>query len=188
MALVRWDPISELAGHRDRQAQPHVFGPLQRERFAGLGSAGGYLRDREPRSGHQGGTSGHEARADHVTFENNVLTLKGERAESEVSQDRFRRVERRSGTFSRSFTLPNTADATGITASYKDGVLTVRHSAAGRGEAEADRRRVTSQRHRSVRSGRPADDGRPDSVSFSSLASHVSHVALPCSAHVARRT
>ena len=61
-----------------------------------------------------------------VTFENNVLTLKGERAESEVSQDRFRRVERRSGTFSRSFTLPNTADATGITASYKDGILTVR--------------------------------------------------------------
>ena len=61
-----------------------------------------------------------------VTFENNVLTLKGERAESEVSQHRFRRVERRSGTFSRSFTLPNTADATGITASYKDGILTVR--------------------------------------------------------------
>ena len=61
-----------------------------------------------------------------VVFENNTLTLKGERAESEVSQDRFRRVERRSGTFSRSFTLPDTADATGITASYKDGILTVR--------------------------------------------------------------
>ena len=61
----------------------------------------------------------------HLT-EDNVLTLKGERAESEVSQGRFRRVERRSGTFSRSFTLPNTADPSGITASYKDGVLTVR--------------------------------------------------------------
>ena len=61
-----------------------------------------------------------------VTFDASVLTLKGERAESEVSQGRFRRVERRSGTFSRSFTLPNTADPSGIRASYKDGVLTVR--------------------------------------------------------------
>jgi HSP20 family protein len=35
-------------------------------------------------------------------------------------------MERRYGSFSRSFTLPNTVDATRISAGYKDGVLTIR--------------------------------------------------------------
>lgn len=62
-----------------------------------------------------------------VTFESNVLTLKGERKfEEQVSRDRFQRLERFYGTFSRSFTLPATVDATQVSASYKDGVLTVR--------------------------------------------------------------
>ena len=61
-----------------------------------------------------------------VTFENNVLTLKGERKAEEISRDRFQRVERFHGTFSRSFTLPATVDPGTISATYKDGLLTVR--------------------------------------------------------------
>ncbi len=62
-----------------------------------------------------------------VTFENNVLTLKGERKVDEgVARDRFQRLERFYGTFSRSFTLPATVDTSQISASYKDGLLTIR--------------------------------------------------------------
>ena len=62
-----------------------------------------------------------------VTFENGVLTLKGERKfEQETSKESYHRVERRHGAFSRSFTLPNSVDATRISAAYKDGVLTIR--------------------------------------------------------------
>ncbi len=62
-----------------------------------------------------------------LTFENGTLTLHGERkAEHETSKDRFHRVERQYGSFSRSFTLPPTVDASRISASYTDGVLTVR--------------------------------------------------------------
>jgi HSP20 family protein len=62
-----------------------------------------------------------------VTFENHVLTLKGERkVDEKVAPDRFQRMERLYGSFSRSFTLPATVDASQISASYKDGVLTVR--------------------------------------------------------------
>jgi HSP20 family protein len=47
-----------------------------------------------------------------VTFENGVLTLRGERKfEQETKKENFQRIERRHGSFSRSFTLPNTVDA-----------------------------------------------------------------------------
>jgi HSP20 family protein len=62
-----------------------------------------------------------------VTFEQNVLTLSGERKASfEDDNGTYHRSERASGRFSRSFTLPATVDGTRISASYKDGVLTVR--------------------------------------------------------------
>ena len=61
-----------------------------------------------------------------VTFEDGTLTLKGERKAEQISNDRFHRIERQYGAFTRSFTLPSTVDASRITASYKDGVLTVR--------------------------------------------------------------
>jgi HSP20 family protein len=62
-----------------------------------------------------------------ITFENNVLTLRGERkVEEETRREAFQRMERQYGSFSRSFTIPATVDAAGITAVYRDGVLTVR--------------------------------------------------------------
>jgi HSP20 family protein len=62
-----------------------------------------------------------------ITYDNGVLTLKGERkAEVETAREHYHRVERHHGSFTRSFTLPATVDATRIHASYKDGVLTVR--------------------------------------------------------------
>jgi len=66
-----------------------------------------------------------------VVFENNTLTLKGERKfenalkENEVKQEQYHRLERAYGAFSRSFSLPSTVDATKIGAEYKNGVLTV---------------------------------------------------------------
>ena len=61
-----------------------------------------------------------------VVFENSTLTLKGERKfDHDVKQEQFHRVERAYGTFSRSFSLPPSVDASKIGAEYKNGVLTV---------------------------------------------------------------
>ena len=61
-----------------------------------------------------------------VVVETNTLTLKGERKfDSAAKKEQFHRVERAYGTFSRSFSLPQTVDATKIAAEYKNGVLTV---------------------------------------------------------------
>ena len=62
-----------------------------------------------------------------ITVENFVLTIKGEKKfAGEVKDEQFHHVERRYGTFSRSFTLPQTVDAGKVSAEYKNGVLTVR--------------------------------------------------------------
>ncbi|ABF43765.1 heat shock protein Hsp20 [Candidatus Koribacter versatilis Ellin345] len=59
-----------------------------------------------------------------VSIENNTLTVRGERKfEKEEKEENFRRVERRYGSFVRSFTLPTTVDAEKVTAAYKNGVL-----------------------------------------------------------------
>jgi HSP20 family protein len=62
-----------------------------------------------------------------ITVENGVLTMKGEKKLStEVKEEQFHHVERRYGAFSRSFSLPQTVDASKVSAEYKQGVLTVR--------------------------------------------------------------
>jgi HSP20 family protein len=62
-----------------------------------------------------------------VTVENNVLTLRGEKkAPADVKDEQFRRIERRYGAFSRSFTLPTSVAAAKVSADYKNGVLTVK--------------------------------------------------------------
>jgi HSP20 family protein len=61
-----------------------------------------------------------------VTFENNVLTIEGERRfTKELPRERYHRVERGHGTFRRSFTLPVDVDTARVAAAYTDGVLTV---------------------------------------------------------------
>ena len=62
-----------------------------------------------------------------VTVENGVLTLSGERKfEKEENNKRYHRVERAYGSFTRSFTVPDDADDSKVSAEFKDGVLTVR--------------------------------------------------------------
>jgi HSP20 family protein len=61
-----------------------------------------------------------------IKVEDNVLSVSGERKmEKEVKEENYHRIERSYGSFSRSFTLPQTVDRDTIKASYKDGVLKV---------------------------------------------------------------
>lgn len=61
-----------------------------------------------------------------IRVENNILSIRGERKfEKKVSEDKYMRVERSYGSFSRSFTLANTVNTEAIKADYKDGVLTL---------------------------------------------------------------
>ena len=130
MAIARFDPFREFATLQDRMNR--LFGDV-------------YLRDEDVTS--RGNwmppvdifeTDAHDlvvkaelpdmTREDiEVTVENNTLTLKGtKKFSNDVKEDQYRRIERSYGTFSRSFTLPNTVDASKVSAEYKNGVLTVK--------------------------------------------------------------
>ena len=61
-----------------------------------------------------------------LSLENNTLTLRGGREfDKEAGDEKYHRIERAYGTFSRSFSIPAVVDEAAITADYKDGVLTI---------------------------------------------------------------
>ena len=61
-----------------------------------------------------------------VSMDKGVLSLSGERAREEADEiDGIKRYERRSGKFFRRFTMPESADAEGITAKSANGILQI---------------------------------------------------------------
>ena len=126
MALVRWSPVGELAGMEidrlNRMFEDFYTGGLARNWVPAVD-----IYENDNQEVVIKAELPEVKREDiNVTFENNVLTLKGERKVDETTKrEQFQRVERHYGSFTRSFTLPNTVDASQIAASYKDGVLTI---------------------------------------------------------------
>lgn len=130
MAIVRVDPFRELAAMQDRVSR--LFG-------------GAYLRDED--TGFRGSWTpavdifesenhdlvlkaelpGLTRDAIEVGVENNTLVLKGHKKfNTDIKEERYRRVERSYGDFYRSFTLPTTVDAGRVSAEFANGVLTVK--------------------------------------------------------------
>ena len=63
----------------------------------------------------------------HVTIENNMLNVSGERrSEYDETDDGWVRREIAEGSFQRQFTLPTSVDPDSIKAEYKDGILRVK--------------------------------------------------------------
>jgi len=127
MAIVRWDPSRELASMEvDRLNR--MFSEFYNESFGRGWLPPVDIYETDDREVVLKAELPDMKREDiHVTFENGVLTLRGERKlEEETKRENFQRMERRYGAFSRSFTLPNTVDAGRISAAYRDGVLTIR--------------------------------------------------------------
>ena len=132
MAIVRWsDPFREFAHLQNRINR--VFNDTYGREDEGLMTSGSWV---PPVDIYQSGDHEIVLKAElpdmvrediDITVDNGTLTVKGEKKPSaEITQDQFHRIERHYGVFSRSFSLPQTVDATKVGAEYKNGVLTVR--------------------------------------------------------------
>ena len=128
MAIVRWEPAREVDSLQSE---------VNRVFDAFFGTAGGGRVRRWVPAMDLVETDDHfvlkadlpgVAESDvNIVFENNVLTVSGERrTEHEAKKDGYYRLERTMGSFSRSLTLPEGIDADAVSAKYDNGVLEVR--------------------------------------------------------------
>ena len=117
--LVRWAPFHDVDAARLFDVRPKESAPFSPP-FDVTEDAGKILLEAD--------LPGVAQDALDIQIEQNVLTVKGERRIERAkheSGELYRRYERLSGKFVREFRLPPTVDAEKITASMKDGVLTL---------------------------------------------------------------
>ncbi len=134
MNVVRYEPVNLLRRFQDEvNRMLHddfaVSGNLEGDRSRVATSAWTPAVDVKEEAGRfviTADVPGVEPKDIDITMENGVLTIKGERR-SEVKDDQegYKRVERVYGSFYRRFSLPDTADAEGISARSNHGVLEV---------------------------------------------------------------
>jgi HSP20 family protein len=131
MALIRWDPFSDLLSIQDKMnrlfedslTRTRAFGP---DEELGVSSWTPAVDIFETDTEIVLKAELPEIKREDVqiNIENNVLTLSGERKfEKETKKENYHRIERSHGVFKRSFTLPTVVDQENIKATFVDGVL-----------------------------------------------------------------
>ena len=133
MALIRWEPVREI--NTIQNEMNRLFNTFF-EAPSGQGESPGASRRWLPAMDLSESGDEFVLRADlpglseddvTIELEDNVLTISGERkSEHEERKEGYYRVERASGTFSRSLTLPEGVDPEKVQASFDRGVLEVR--------------------------------------------------------------
>jgi HSP20 family protein len=133
MALIRWEPVRELSTIQSEMNR--LFNTFF-ETPTGGGNGTTALRRWVPAMDLVETDDEFVLRADlpglsegdvNIELEDNILTISGERkSEHEERKEGYYRVERSSGAFQRSLTLPEGVNAEAIRASFDKGVLEVR--------------------------------------------------------------
>ena len=129
-AMTRWEPFRDLMTLQDR------LNRMFSEPFTGVTnqeslSAGAFVPPVDVYEDEQGvrlkmEVPGVDENDIDIRLENNLLTVRGERKlESETKQENYHRIERSYGSFTRSFSLPNSVNPEDVKAGYSKGVLTI---------------------------------------------------------------
>src|SRR5437588_11942831 len=128
--LTRWDPFREFSTLQDRMNRlfQESFGREGREESlttTSFAPAVDVYED-EHNVTLKIEVPGIDEKDIDVRVENNTLTVQGERKiEKEEKEENYRRVERQYGSFTRTFTLPQTVDSEKVSANYDKGVLKI---------------------------------------------------------------
>jgi HSP20 family protein len=133
MTIVRWEPLRELG---TLQSEMNRLFTTAFEGAGGNGVPGAALRRWMPAMDLVESGEDFVLRADlpgmgeddvKIELEDSTLTISGERkAEHDAQGEGFYRVERATGAFARSLTLPKGVDPEAVTARFDRGVLEVR--------------------------------------------------------------
>ncbi len=126
MGLVRWDPFRELTALQTEVNRlfSRAGGGEVAERQSWTPSID--VIEKDDAITLKAELAGMEPKDISIEVQDNVLTVSGERRfQEEVKDDKYYRIERRYGSFSRSIALPQTINESAIEAKYENGVLEV---------------------------------------------------------------
>jgi len=125
--ITRWDPFRELASLQDRVNRLfQETGSRQESLTTGSFVPAVDIYEDDHIIKLKMEVPGIDQKDLDVQVENNTLTVKGERKlEKEEKEENFHRIERRYGSFFRSFALPTTDDTEKVNAEYQNGVLNI---------------------------------------------------------------
>ncbi|MBN1596422.1 Hsp20/alpha crystallin family protein [candidate division FCPU426 bacterium] len=124
MTLVRWSPYRTLRGFEREMS--NLLGDYM---WGGASKGDGWLPaveivEKKDSYEMEVELPGVDKKDVKLKLDDNVLTIEGEKkALQDAEGDDYKVCERCYGTFSRSFTLPYTADKNKIAAEYKNGIL-----------------------------------------------------------------
>ena len=161
--LTRWDPFREFSTLQDRMNRlfRESYGPEDREESLATTAFAPPVDVYEDEQ-HvllKIEVPGIDEKDIDVRLENNTLSVHGERKfEKEEKEENYRRVERRYGSFTRTFTLPSTVDADTITANYEKGVLNIK--LAKKAEAKPKQIKVNVGGERTLEAKQPKSTGQ----------------------------
>jgi HSP20 family protein len=160
--LTRWDPFREFTTLQDRMNRlfRDSFGPEGEQSLTTTTFAPAVdVYEDEHNITLKIEVPGIDEKDIDVRIENNTLTVHGERKfEKEEKEENFRRVERQYGSFTRSFTLPNTVDPEQVSATYDKGVLKIQ--LAKKAEAKPKQIKVNVGSERSLEGKEAKGAGR----------------------------
>lgn len=130
MAIIRWDPFRDLMTLRERMNRlfEDTFSARGEERdlISGSWTPSVDIYESENALVLTAELPGVDENDIEIKIEDNTLTLNGERKfEKETKQENYHRIERAYGTFSRSFTLPQSIDHDKIQAEHENGILKI---------------------------------------------------------------
>jgi len=129
MLITRWDPFRELTSLQNRVNS--LFQDYGRSNQEELTTSGSFIPavdvyEDEHKVILKLEVPGVKQEDLDVLVENQTLTVRGQRTfEKEEKEENFQRIERRYGSFSRSFTLPVTINTESVKADYENGVLKI---------------------------------------------------------------
>ena len=124
MALVRWRPMNEL------DDMSRLFDEMWRRSARQGGGTNWYpaidVRENENEYKIVAELPGMNKDDVKISVTDNIVTIRGEKkAQVEETNENWHQMERAYGAFERSFTLGTSVDASGVTARFESGVLTV---------------------------------------------------------------
>jgi HSP20 family protein len=165
MSLIRWNPVREM--NLLTRNFDDLFSTFN-DRF-GVGNTGAALMPRVDISEDQdhlyimAELPGMKENDVQVTCSEGVLTIRGEKKQSEEHKERnFYRLERSYGTFTRQFALPENVKEEEIQATFDDGVLEIKIAKAEETKPVERQVQITSKRSQSNERTQLSDSSHVD--------------------------